>query len=194
MSKANKSFENIPWQVIKSYLSHSKNVELNEEHKYMIDRVFSLARVFDRYPQRKAALALHRAKYPDISRNTAVKDLEYAMRVNNSYHTFDYPFWQNWLIQDCVDQIQAARAAGNLRAWAAGLRVMTKAIGKRPEQETDPKLIEKHTFLIRVNHKTVGPIINVDDLDKLPKKVREEIAANIWEEITDEEAARILKT
>lgn len=194
MTKANKSFENIPWLVIKSYLSHKENVELNEEHKYLIDRVFSLARVFDRHPQRKAALALHRAKYPDISRNTAARDLEYALRLNNSRHTFDYPFWQNWLIQDCVDQIQAARAAGDLRAWATGLRVMTRVIGKKPEQETDPKLIEKHTFLIQVNHKTLGPTINVDDLDKLPNKVRKEIADSIWEEIDDEEAKRIMKT
>lgn len=188
MSKENKSFENIPWQVIKNYLADSRSVQLNEEHKYMIDRVFSLARVFDRHPQRKTALALHRAKYPDISRNTAVKDLEYAMRLNNSRHTFDYPFWQNWLIQDCVDQIQAARTAGDLKAWAAGLSLMIKVIGKKPEQETDPKLIEKHTFLLQVKHRKLGPTINVDDLDKIPKKMKEEIVANIWEEITDEEA------
>ena len=68
MSKENKSFENIPWQVIKNYLA-------------------PLARVFDRHPQRKTALALHLVKYPDISRNTASKDLDYAMRLNNSYHT-----------------------------------------------------------------------------------------------------------
>jgi len=38
-------------------------------------------------------------------------------------------------------------------AWAAGHNTLIKAIGKKPEQETDPKLIEKHTFLLQVNHK-----------------------------------------
>jgi hypothetical protein len=194
MSKENKSFENIPWQVIKNYLAHSESVGLNEEHKYMIDRVFSLARVFDRHPQRKTALALHRAKYPDISRNTAARDLEYAMRLNNSRHTFDYPFWQNWLLADCVDQIQAAKAKGDLMAWAAGLNALIKVIGKKPIQETDPKLIEKHTFLLQVNHRTLGPTINVDDLDKIPSKVKEEIVADLFQEITEEEAEWMLNT
>jgi len=194
MSKENKSFENIPWQVIKNYLAHSESVELNDEHKYMIDRVFSLARVFDRHPQRKTALALHRAKYPDISRNTAASDLDIALALNNSYHTSDYPFWHNWLISDCLDQIQAAKAAGDLKAWSAGHSIFLKAIGTKPIQETDPKLIEKHTFLLQVNHKTFGPTINVDDLDKIPSKIKEEFVANLYEEITDEEAEWMLNS
>jgi len=192
MSNQLRPYEHIPWQIIKGYLDNPETTELSLEHRQLLDRVFSLQRTLQRWPQPRTALALHRSKFPEISRRTAYNDLQYARELENTYHSFDYEFWNNWLIQDIVDQIQGARAKGDLKAWAAGHANLKKAIGERPVQETDPKLLEKHTFIINVKGMKDGVKINIDQLDTLPANVRKDIADAVWEEIDDDEAKRIL--
>jgi len=41
MSKEFLSLENIPWQIIKNHLSDPDHIQLSEEHRKMLDRVFS---------------------------------------------------------------------------------------------------------------------------------------------------------
>jgi hypothetical protein len=194
MSKELLSLENIPWQIIKNHLSDPDHIQLSEEHRNMLDRVFSMQRILQRYPQPRTALALHQAKFPDISRRTAYNDLNFARELDNTYHSFDYEFYNNWLISDIFDQIQAAKAKGDMKAWAAGHANLKKAIGERPMVETDPKLLEKHTFLIQINNMAGGIQMNIDEMEKLPAKIRQEIADAVFEEITDEQAEQMINS
>ncbi len=194
MSKEFLSLDNIPWQIIKNHLSDPDHIQLSEEHRNMLDRVFSMQRILQRYPQPRTALALHQSKFPDISRRTAYNDLNYARELDNTYHSFDYEFYNNWLISDIFDQIQAAKAKGDMKAWAAGHANLKKAIGERPMAETDPKLLEKHTFLIQINNMAGGIQMNIDEMEKLPAKIRQEIADAVFEEITDEQAEQMINS
>ena len=188
MSKALKSFERIPWETIKSYLDDPDSSTLSNEHRGMIDRIFSLQKVLQRYPQPRTALALHRSKFPEISRTTAYNDLVYARELDNTYHSFNYDFYNNWLIADIMDQIQAARHKGDLKAWAAGHANLKKTIGERPVEETDPKLLEKHIFLIQINNMPEGVRLDIDQVEKIPVGVRKDIADAVFEEISEDEA------
>lgn len=194
MSKQLVPFENIRWEVIKSYLDNPDASDLSPQHQEMLDRVFSMQKVLQRYPQSKTSLALHMAKFPDISRRTAYHDLNLARELDNTYHSFNYEFYNNWLISDTFDQIAAAKAKGDLKAWAAGLTILKKAIGERPMVETDPKLLEKHTFLIQINNMPGGIQMNIDEMEKLPAKIRQEIADAVFEEITDEQAEQMINS
>ena len=194
MSKELHSFEHIPWEIIKSYLANSDSVELSEEHRNMLDRVFSLQRILQRYPQMRTAIAIHRSKFPEINKTTAYNDHLMARKLENTYHTFDYEFYNNWLINDTLDAIQAARSKGDIKNWIAGLAVLKKVIGERPVQETDPKLIEKHTFLIQINNMKEGVRIDIDQLDKIPMAVRKDIADAVWEEIDEEQAGKMMNS
>ena len=188
------SLENIPWLIIKDHLSDPDHIQLSDEIRNMLDRVFSMQRMLQRYPQPRTALALHQAKFPDISRRTAYNDLNYARELDNTYHSFDYEFYNNWLISDIFDQIQAAKAKGDMKAWAAGHTNLKKAIGERPMVETDPKLLEKHTFLIQINNMAGGIRMNMDDMEKLSMKTRQGIADAVFEEITDEQAEQMINS
>ena len=192
MTKALKSYERIPWENIKAYLDHPESSELSGEHKYLIDRVFSLQKVLQRFPQQRTAIAMHRAKFPDIHAQTAYNDLLCARKLENTYHTFDYEFYNNWLITDIIDQIQASKAKGDTKGWAAGHANLKRTIGERPVQETDPKLLEKHTFLIQINNIPAGVTINVDTLEKIPVDTRKKIADAVFEEISEDQAQQML--
>jgi len=194
MSKELKLVENIRWEIIKGYLDNPDSTTLSKEHQNMLDRVFSLQRVLQRYPQDRTALSLHCAKFPEVSRTTAFKDLAFAKRLDNTYHSFDYEFYNNWLISDTIDAIQACKAKGDLKAWVAGLAVLKKVIGERPMQETDPKLLEKHTFLIQINNLGTGSTITLEQMEKLPMKTRQDIADSLYEEITDEQAEEMINS
>jgi hypothetical protein len=120
MSDSMKTFEDLPHELIKDDLTNPDKTTLPVIYQNLIDRVHSLQHVLQRYPQAKTALSLHCAKFPDISRRTAFNDLTYARELDNTYHSFNYEFYNNWLINDILDQIQAAKSKGDMRAWAAG--------------------------------------------------------------------------
>jgi hypothetical protein len=80
------------------------------------------------------------------------------------------------------------------RRLAAGHANLKKAIGERLSAETDPKLLEKHTFLIQINNMPDGVNINLDTLQKLPKDLRQKLSDTIYNEITDEQADQMIQS
>ena len=66
---------------------------LSYEHQEIMNRWISAAKLLDRYPVQKQAVALHLVKYPELSKAQAYNDLKNAMRLFNSLHQFDYDWW-----------------------------------------------------------------------------------------------------
>jgi len=194
MSNSTLALENQSWELVKTAIIDPENSMLTEEQTALLCRVTSLARVVDRHPLGKAALAIHRSKYPEISRRTACRDLQMAMELNVTYITFNYEFWHNWVINTLVEQIEAAKARGDLKAWAAGAGNLIKAIGEKVVEEKDPRLVEKHTFLIQINHH--GSIRNLDTraINDIPPEELKAISDAIYTEITEEDAEEMFKT
>jgi hypothetical protein len=188
------ALEDQNWQLIKASLTDPDSTALSLEQRYMLDRIVSMARIMDRHPQGRAALNIHMAKYPDISRRTASRDLFMAQELNVSYHSFHFDFWHNWIMNEMVDQVQASRAKGDMKAWAQGLTNLSKHIGERPVAETDPKLVEKHTFLIQILDKRPSRTVDISCLDQYSKDELRGISDAIYTEITEEDALEIFKT
>ena len=188
------ALEDQNWQLIKASLTDPDSTALSLEQRYMLDRIVSMARIMGRHPQGRAALNIHMAKYPDISRRTASRDLFMAQELNVSYHSFHFDFWHNWIMNEMVDQVQASRAKGDMKAWAQGLTNLSKHIGERPVAETDPKLVEKHTFLIQILDKRPSRTVDISCLDQYSKDELRGISDAIYTEITEEDALEIFKT
>ena len=123
-----------------------------------------------------------------------MRDIQMAHDLNVTYISFNYDFWHNWLLTSTVEQIQAAKEKGDLKAWAQGNANLIKAIGDRPPQITDPKLVEKHTFLIQINQ--LGKTINIDtkELNQRTPQELKEISDSIYTEITEADALEIFET
>ena len=188
------SLEDQNWQAVKRAILDPESSQLSEEQTAMITRTISLARILDRHPQGKTAVSLHMQKYPELSRRTATRDLQCARDLNVTQQSFNYDFWHNWIINDIVDLIQSAKARGDLRNWSAGQANLIRAIGEKIPEEKDPKLIEKHTFLIQLNHNDQTINIDMKTIDSYSRKDLKAISDSIYTEITEEETGVIFES
>ena len=86
------------------------------------------------------------------------------------------------------------KPAGDLRNWSAGHANLIRAIGEKIPEEKDPKLVEKHTFLIQLNHNSKTVNIDMKDIDTYSPSELKEISDGIYTEISEDEAGEIFKT
>lgn len=187
------------YELIKAHILAPEKSQLNPEQQEQLNRVLSIARVFDKNPVVHHAIELHKRKYPEISDKTARNDADFARKLYNSIHNFDYDFWQAWLINNIIENIKRARAEGSpaaMRVVAAEHANLLKALGDRPEVPNDPRLTEKHEFyvLIQNNNQTIKLSHNL--LNQLPKDTLEKLNELLFAsgEITEDQAAEIMDT
>lgn len=186
MSK--KALEDQNFEMIKAHVLDPENSPLPAEQQEMMDRWIAAAKILDKNPVQKNAVALLRAKFPNISRAQAYVDVKNAMRLFNSLHTFDYDFWHQWLLNDIAEHIQACKAVGDRKNWAVAHKNLINAIGERQETEMDPRLIEKHQIVvpIQINNETYN--VDFAQLLKIPMDKRKVVTDALFEEIDDETA------
>ena len=187
------------YELIKQHILSPESAPLNDEQSRLFDRVMSIAKVFDKNPVFHHAVKIHRAKYPEITLRTAYNDANIARKLFNDIHSFDYDFWQTWLINNIIDNIKRARLDGSpqaLRVIAMEHANLIKALGQKPETTNDPRLNEKHEFYLVVDTGNETLKIDMALLQNLPKATLRELnnALLTAHEITDAEAEEIMKT
>jgi hypothetical protein len=187
------------YELIKGHILNPDESPLTIEQQQMLDRVMSVARVMDKNPMLKHAVAVHMAIYPSIGLSRAYQDAEIARKLYNTIHKFDFDFWQTWLINDIVANIQAARAdntPASRRVIAMEHANLTKALGEKPEIPNDPALTDKHNFYIVFQQNNTQVKIDLEQLRTLPPAALQEITRLIYteQEITEDTAAQIMAT
>jgi hypothetical protein len=166
-----KSLEFLNHELIKGHILDPDNSPLSPKHQDMLDRIISASKVLDKNPNRKHAVALHLAKYPHINRSQAYMDIRLAVRMFNTLHAFPFDFWQTWLINDIVKNIERCKEIDTLDYLQIVVKEhanLLKAIGKKPTELTDPNKHEKDEFYIIVQLDTHNYKISVDEMHKLP--------------------------
>lgn len=192
-----KALEDHKYEVIKAHVLDPAHSGLPPEEQELLNRVLSIAKLLDRYPVQKNAVALHMAKYKDISRSQAYEDCRLAMKLFNTIHHFDYDFWHQWLLNDIARNIERCRKDNDPKSWrviALEHLNLIRALGEKPQKDLDPKLVESHTFLIPIQ---INQEIHNFDLNKflnLPENLRKKVADALITEINDSEAAQIMDT
>jgi hypothetical protein len=191
--------EDVSYELIKAHILQPEQSPLSDEHQEILERIISVAKVLDKNPIQKQAMAIHMTKFPSIGKTQAFNDIKMAMRLFNSLYTFDYDFWQTWLINDIVRNIDRCRTNNS----PAALKVISMehanlihALGKKPEQLEDPRRMEKNNFYIVVQNNNNTVNIDADQLSKLPANTVAEINRVLFSgsEITDVEAEEIMGT
>lgn len=208
---ARKALEDVQYEKIKSHILYPDNSPLSVEHQRILERIVSAAKLLDKNPIQKNAVSLHMRKFPEIGRTRAYMDVRMAMKLFNTIHEFDFDFWQQWMINNIVENIQRARdMIGSSKAEkqiGALLRVIAmehanliKAIGEKPPEVTDPRLNEKHDFyiLVQVNNGSSSQEIKIDHskIKDLPPSALTELNKYLFagKDITDVEAEEIMSS
>jgi hypothetical protein len=188
------SLEDQRYELIKSAILDPDNHPLPDYLQTVLERTVQASKLLEKNPVQKNAVAILRVKYPDISRSQAYEDCRRAERLFNSTHTFNYDFWQHWLLQDIAEMVQKAKNQNDLKAWAMGHKNLISALGEKPETEIDPKMLEKNTFIIQMN--VNNKIVNIDynKLMKLPSDARKILTEALDEEYNIEDATVIMNS
>lgn len=187
------------YELIKAHILNPEESPLPDYLKEQLDRVISMSKVLDKNPTVKHAVALHKSKYPNLSDTTAYRDARLARKIYNSLHEFDFDFWQSWIINDIIKNIQRCRDSDthqDRRVIAMEHTNLLKVIGEKPEELPDPKRNEKHQFyiLVQVNNQNIK--LNLDQLNKLPEDTLRELNRALagGHEIDEQGAAEIMNS
>ncbi|MPL77630.1 hypothetical protein SDC9_23487 [bioreactor metagenome] len=194
-----KALEDTRFELIKAHILEPDHSPLNPEQQEILDRVISIAKVLDKNPIQKQAVAIHQVKFPELSRSQAYEDLRLAMRLFNTIHTFDYDFWQTWTINDIVRNIERCRNNATPQAYrviAMEHANLIKILGERPTELEDPRRTEKHSFYILVQNNNTSVKIDMNNLEKLPAGTLQELNRALFggKEITEAEAEELFRT
>lgn len=193
------ALEDLDYDLIKSHILNPDQSPLNEQQQRMLTRILSASRVLDKNPVIKNAVAIHSAKYPEIGRSRAYLDVQLARKLFNTIHKFDYDFWQTWLINDIVSNINTARLSvdpASRRVIAMEHANLIKALGEKPEIPSDPRLTEKHEFYILVNTGQGEYKVDYNKLRELPQATLQEFYKILMttHELSDEEASKQMQS
>lgn len=195
---AKKALEDHRYELIKAHFIDPDNSPLTKTDQDTLNRVLSIARLMDRYPNQKNAVALHMQKYKDIKRSQAYNDCRMAMRLFNTIHNFDYDFWHQWLINDIVRSMEYCKKMKDdpkaLRVLAMEHLNLIRALGEKPSKEIDPKLMEQNTFIIPIQINQVSHNFDLMKFLKLPEDLRKKVADALISEISETDAKEIMET
>lgn len=192
---ARPALEDAKYEAIKAHILRPCDSPLPPDQQELLDRVMSIAKVLDKRPIERDAVALHMKKYPDVKRTQAYEDCRMAKRLYNSIHNFDYDFWQTWLIKDIVKSIDRCKGYKSEKAEKVIADLygqLLKAIGEKPQKIIDPKLLDKHTFVLSVSFGGQDTNIDFMKLMRLPEGVRKQMADAIIEDIDFEETEKLI--
>ncbi|MBV5313648.1 MAG: hypothetical protein JZU47_10155 [Prolixibacteraceae bacterium] len=193
------ALEDTRHELIKAHIIDPEHSPLPEELQELLNRIVSVSKVLDKNPVMRNAVAIHQVKYPEISKSTAYSDVRMAIRLFNTIHSFDFDFYQTWLINDIVVNIQKCRATGSekdRRIIAMEHANLLKAIGEKPENLPDPLRNEKHQFYVLIQNNNQQIKVELNNLKDLPTAALQELNRLIYggNEITEGDAEQLMKT
>ena len=97
-------------------------------------------------------------------------------------------------VLDIIELCQKAKDTGNLKAWAAAQANLIKALGEAPENNIDPRLLEKHQIVIpiQVNNNTYN--LDLNKFLNIPIDQRTRIADALINPATDDDITEIMNS
>lgn len=195
-----KALTDTKYELIKAHILDPDSSPLSNYQQVLLDRIISVSKILDKNPIAKQAVAIHQVKYNGISRSQAYEDIRLAVKLFNTLHSFDYDFWQTWLINDIVRNIDACRNDGSpaaLKVIEMAHANLIKALGEKPKDIEDPKRLEKNSFYILIQNNTTNKtVFDIDNLHKLPEATLRELNRAIFagKEMTEDDAVEIMST
>ncbi len=193
------ALESAKWEMIKAHVIDPDSSPLSPEKQEILERVISAAKVLDKNPIRKHAIAIHRFKYPSISLSQAYEDIRFSTELFENMQTFNYDYWKTWVLNDILKSIQDCRNRGTVddgKVISAEHGNLIRLIGAKPEDLPDPSRNEKHQFYILINQDNRQVKIDINNLKDLPEAALRELNRAIYggDEITDSEVEDLLNT
>ena len=191
MSKSLVSVNDLNFDVVKEYLNSGASKTLSAEHQRMVDICLDVYQMLKKYPQRN--ICINRLMVQQgLSRPTATKYVDFARATWGNYVDLKREFLETFFIEKLLQEISDPDASE--AAKAKNLATLQKHLEAMPEQQVDPKLMEKNTVYIQVNIGGRSVPLSEEDLEQIPMAVRQKLLASLGGNIDDHEAVRLLES
>jgi len=191
--------EEVKYELIKAHFLDPDNSPLPVPYQEQLSRLISITQLLDRYPNTRNALLIHRQKYPDICEKTAYNDIKLAARLFPTVHTFDWDFWQTWLMNDISKNIIACsltRSERDRKIIAMEHANLSRMIASRPNEQADIRRNEKQEFCFLIQNNNHSAKLTPEQIKDLPVATLRDIHKLLYSgnEITDIEAEEIMNS
>ena len=165
--------------------------QLNQEQIEILRRWKAAYMILERYPAKYVAIAKLRELY-DISELQASKDINNAMKFWNINNKIDRDFLHNIFINKLLVEITNPEA--DEAAKAKNFATFEKYLRALPNEEIDPKHIEKNNINICFNINNQKFLLGENDLRKLSQNKVTQLLDSLAHEIIEVEAEEIMNT
>jgi hypothetical protein len=193
-----KELEDQDYELIKSHILDPDNSPLSPTKQEQLERVVAASKLLDKSPRLKYAADLLMAKFPDLKIAQAYRDVAIARRLFTSNSRMEYDFWVTWLLNDIAKTIENCRNSNppDNATIAKCHANLLKALGEKPSDNIDPKLLQKNTFVIPIQINNTVMNIDMKKWAKLDPIIRQELTKALLgdAEITDVEAEDIMNS
>lgn len=188
-----KSIARLTHDEIEAHITDPEHNPLPERCREQFRRVLSAAKLLDDYPDDNHVIRLMRAKY-DVSPSTVRRDIALARQLYKSRHTFDWDFWQAWMIKDQLELIRECKLRGDLKEWNKAKLVLHKIIGERPMGEEDPRRMQANQFFIQIVQNGQTQNVSLGDVRDYSDRDKKVLIDNLYQPISDAQAEEIMDT
>lgn len=192
------SLEDVEYEKIKEHILNPDSSPLDPQQQQQLNRVVAASKILDISPRVKYTVDILRAKFKGLSIAQAYRDVNFARRIFNSDHKFEWEFWHNWLLDDIAKTIERCRNMNppdNATITKCHANLI-KALGEKPTEGIDPALIEKNTFVIPIQINNTNVNIDMKKWLKLDPMLKDEFAKALYgnNEINDIQAEEIMNS
>lgn len=191
MSKSLVSVNDLNFDVVKEYLNNGASKTLSAEHQRMVDICLDVYQMLKKYPQRNICINRLRVQQ-GLTYPTAAKYVDFARATWGNYVDLKREFLETFFLEKLLQEISDPDASE--AAKAKNLATLQKHLEAMPEQQVDPKLMEKNTVYIQVNIGGRSVPLSEEDLEQIPMAVRQKLLASLSGNIDDQEAVRLLES
>ena len=191
MSKSLVSVNDLNFDVVKEYLNNGASKTLSAEHQRMVDICLDVYQMLKKYPQRNICINRLRVQQ-GLTYPTAAKYVDFARATWGNYVDLKREFLETFFLEKLLQEISDPDASE--AAKAKNLATLQKHLEAMPEQQVDPKLMEKNTVYIQVNIGGRSVPLSEEDLEQIPMAVGQKLLASLGGNIDDQEAVRLLES
>ena len=149
-----KALEDLDYKLIKAHALDPDHSPLSKQQGDLYFRLVSAAKLRNRYPNLRHAVAFQRAKFPEIGRTTAYDDFKRSARLFHTVHTFDFDFWRSWLYKDIttnISELRNTKTSLGRQIIAIEHANLARLLSQEPKVKPDPKRSEKQQFFIMLD-------------------------------------------
>lgn len=186
--KAEKNYD----AIVLHYTGADSSIVLNEEQQRMLDRWRTAHAILRKYPRKHIAAKMLQSRYPGLSIQHALVDVNQAARLWNITDKVDRDFIEGWFIDKILAEI--TRKDSTPQAIAQNLKTLKDYILAMPQVQADPRLMEKNDIKVVFNVGSQNVQFSEEELTKMPTQLRERILSSMNSTIGEEQAAQIIES